>query len=167
MSTCSLSLRQMIKRRHRRDTLASGGRYISFATDYEVWFSKDNPQLRDFLTLQKIYDKSDNVVILISPKDGKVFTQQTLASVEWLTKQAWQIPFSTRVDSLSNFQYTYANGDDLVVADLYQNAKSLYDADLDNIKQIPCFHISAQLQFCLANNTGKIKGLKMPQTRRV
>lgn len=31
--------------------LASGGRYVGFAADYEVWFSKDNPQLRDFLAL--------------------------------------------------------------------------------------------------------------------
>jgi len=116
--------------------LVSGGRYIGFAADYEVWFSKDNPQLRDFLTLQKTYDKSDNVVFLLAPKDGKVFSQKTLASVEWLTKQAWQIPFSTRVDSLSNFQYTYANGDELIVSDLYQDANGLTDAGLDRIKRI-------------------------------
>lgn len=80
--------------------------------------------------------KSGNVVFLITPKDGKVFSGKTLESVEWLTKEAWQIPFSTRVDSLSNFQYTYANGDDLVVADLIQNAEELSDTDLTKIKQI-------------------------------
>lgn len=116
--------------------LASGGRFIGFATDYEVWFSKDNPQLQDFTTLQKTYDKSDNVVFLIAPKNGKVFTEKTLTSIEWLTKEAWQIPFSTRVDSLSNFQHTYANGDDLIVADLIQNARRLSNADMEKIKQI-------------------------------
>jgi len=115
---------------------ASGASNISFATDYEVWFSKDNPQLKDFLKLQNTYDKSDNVVVLIAPKDGKVFTQKTLSSIEWFTKQAWQIPFSTRVDSLSNFQYSYAKGDNLIVADLIKNANNLSAIEIENIKGI-------------------------------
>jgi len=117
-------------------TFASGARFIGFAADYEVWFSKDNPQLQDFLTLQKTYAKSDNVIFLIAPKDREVFTGKTLASVEWLTQQAWQIPYSTRVDSLSNFQHTYANGDDLIVTDLIENALELSAVELARIKNI-------------------------------
>lgn len=117
-------------------SMASGARFLTFAADYEVWFSDDNPQFLDFAQIQKTYVKSDNVVILISPKDGEVFNQQTLASVEWLTQEAWQIPFSTRVDSLSNFQYTYAQEDDLVVEDLIQGATSLTKSQLAKIKQV-------------------------------
>jgi len=117
-------------------TLASGARFLSFATDYEVWFSDDNPQYLDFSDIQKTFVKADNVVILITPKDGEVFNQQTLSSVEWLTNAAWQIPFSTRVDSLSNFQYTYANKDDLTVVDLIENAGSLNPGDFAKIKEI-------------------------------
>ncbi|HFD32792.1 MAG TPA: RND family transporter [Gammaproteobacteria bacterium] len=116
-------------------TLTSGVRFVGFATDYEVWFSDDNPQLKDFSILQNTYDKSDNVLFLITPKEGDVFTQQTLASIEWLTKQAWQMPYSTRVDSLTNFQHTYAIEDDLVVADLVVHAKRLSNSDLTKIKQ--------------------------------
>jgi len=116
--------------------MASGARFLSFATDYEVWFSDDNPQYLDFSSIQKTYVKADNVVVLITPKDGEVFNQKTLASVEWFTKEAWQIPFSTRVDSLSNFQYTYANEDDLTVVDLIKDAENLTSSDLANIKNI-------------------------------
>jgi len=117
-------------------SLASGARFLSFATDYQIWFSEDNPQYLDFTAIQKTFVKSDNVVILITPKEGEVFTQETLASVEWLTAAAWKIPFSTRVDSLSNFQYTYAEEDDLIVADLYEDAASLSAAELEKIKTI-------------------------------
>ncbi len=117
-------------------TMASGARFLSFATDYEIWFSDDNPQYLDFSSIQKTFVKSDNVVILITPKDGEVFNQQTLASVEWLTNAAWQIPFSTRVDSLSNFQYTYAVEDDLIVEDLIRDAKNLTPQQLSKIKNI-------------------------------
>ena len=116
--------------------MASGGRFIAFATDYEVWFSEDNPQLQDFLTLQNTYDKSDNVLFLITPKQGDVFTQSTLDSVEWLTKQAWQMPYTSRVDSVTNFQHTAAVEDDLEVADLVRNATTLTDNTLQKIKSI-------------------------------
>ncbi len=117
-------------------TMASGARFLSFATDYEIWFSDDNPQYLDFSSIQKTYVKADNVVVLITPKDGEVFNQKTLASVEWLTNAAWQIPFSTRVDSLSNFQYTYAIEDDLIVADLITGANTLSNEELNRIKNI-------------------------------
>jgi len=117
-------------------TLVSGARFVGFATDYEVWFSDDNPQLKDFNILQNTYAKSDNVLFLITPKDGDVFTRKTLADVEWLTQQAWQMPFSTRVDSITNFQHTYAVEDDLVVGDLVVQAESLSDSKLTKIKQI-------------------------------
>jgi len=114
----------------------SGGRFMGFATDYEYWFSEDNPELQAFQKLQNTYNKSDNVIFLLAPKDGNVFTRETLASVEWLTKQSWQIPYSTRVDSLTNFQHTYARDDDLVVADLVQGASSLSSKALVRIKQV-------------------------------
>jgi len=117
-------------------SMASGARFLSFATDYEVWFSDDNPQYLDFSSIQKTYVKADNVVVLITPKDGEVFNKKTLASVEWLTKEAWQIPFSTRVDSLSNFQYTYAHEDELTVVDLIEGAENLSVSDLARIKEI-------------------------------
>ena len=66
---------------------ASGARFVGFATDYEYWFSADNPELRAFQELQNTYNKSDNVIFLLAPEDGNVFTRETLASVEWLTEQ--------------------------------------------------------------------------------
>jgi predicted RND superfamily exporter protein len=41
-----------------------------------------------------------------------------LEAVRDLTDDAWQIPHSTRVDALSNFQHTWADGDELIVEDL-------------------------------------------------
>ncbi|MFT7675435.1 MAG: putative RND superfamily exporter protein [Gammaproteobacteria bacterium] len=117
-------------------TAGSGARFVGFATDYEYWFSADNPELKAFQKLQNTYNKSDNVIFLLAPEDGNVFTRETLASVEWLTEQSWQMPYSTRVDSLTNFQYTYAEDDDLVVADLAQDSHSLSNNALTKIKQI-------------------------------
>ena len=115
---------------------ASGGRFLGFSTDYRVFFSKDNPQLVAFETLQNTYTKNDNVMFAIEPKDGKVFTRETLAIVEEITQASWKIPYSIRVDSVTNFQYTWANEDDLVVEDLVKNAHSFTDAQLKKINAV-------------------------------
>ena len=88
--------------------LAAGGQRLSFTNDYEVFFGEKNPQLQAFQQLQETYTKNDNVLIMLEPAGGDVFTTDTLKAVLELTDKAWQTPYSTRVDSLTNFQYTYA-----------------------------------------------------------
>jgi predicted RND superfamily exporter protein len=115
---------------------ASGARFITFKTDYRVFFSDDNPQLKAFEQLQNTYSKTDNVLIVIAPKDGNVFTPATLSSVAWLTHEAWQIPYSLRVDSITNYQHTRGEGDDLIVQDLVPDPESLDSAQLAKIREI-------------------------------
>ena len=115
---------------------ASGGRFLRFSTDYRDFFGADNPQLQAFEEIQDTYTKSDNVLIVVTPKDGDVFTPDTLESVRWLTEEAWQVPYSTRVDSLTNFQHTRAFDDDLIVADLVPDLSTLSPVQLADIREI-------------------------------
>ncbi|WP_457668903.1 MMPL family transporter, partial [Thiolapillus sp.] len=115
---------------------ASGARFLGFSNDYRMFFSEENPQLLAFEAMQNTYTKTDNVLFVISPKDGNVFTPKTLETVEWLTKEAWQIPYSLRVDSISNYQHTEAEEDDLLVADLVEDATSLDDEQLKKIREV-------------------------------
>jgi hypothetical protein len=117
-------------------TTTSGGRFLSFTTDYRVFFSDDNPQLKAFDALEKTYTKNDNVMFVVTPKDGNVFTPDTLKVIQALTKEAWQLPYSIRVDSITNFQYTEANGDDLTVRDLVPANATLDAAALKKIKNV-------------------------------
>lgn len=109
---------------------------LRFDADYHIFFSDDNPQLLAFDELENTYTKNDNVMLVLAPKDGQVFTNETLDAVEWLTNEAWQIPFSIRVDSITNFQYTRAEEDDLIVEDLIMEAKTLSEADLATAKEV-------------------------------
>jgi uncharacterized protein len=115
---------------------ASGGKLLTFTTNYRVFFSEDNPQLKAFESLENTYSKNDNVMFVLAPKDGNVFTRKTLTTVKKLTEGAWQIPYSTRVDSITNFQHTEAEEDDLIVRDLVLDAPSLTIADLEKVKRV-------------------------------
>ncbi len=115
---------------------ASGVRFLTINNDTRVFFSKENPQLKALEALENTYNKLDNLLFVIAPKDGNVFTLKTLAAIEELTEASWQVPYSSRVDSISNFQHTEVDEDDLIVEDLVRNAGALTDGDLKRIKEI-------------------------------
>ena len=115
---------------------ASGGRFIEFKNDYQYFFREDNPQLRAFEELQAIYTKNDNTLIVLAPESGKVFAPETLAAVGELTDEAWQLPFATRVDSITNFQHTRATEDDLIVDDLVDLEREYTPEELDELEAI-------------------------------
>ena len=101
----------------------------------EVFFSADNPELLAFHKLENTYTKHDNVIIVLAPKDGNVFSKSTLSAIENMTTASWQMPYSSRVDSITNFQYTEAVEDDLIVRDMVTDANSLSDDEVKKVKQ--------------------------------
>ena len=100
-----------------------GASKLEFSTNYRVFFSDANPELQAFETLQDTYTKNDNFLFVFEPEDGEAFSTDTLAAVERLTADAWKIPYAIRVDSITNFQHSHADGDDLIVEDLIKNAQ--------------------------------------------
>lgn len=115
---------------------AAGGQFLTFTTNYRVFFSQDNPQLLAFDHVESTYTKNDNVMFVIAPNDGNVFTPDVLALVEEVTERAWQTPYSIRVDSISNFQNTVADGDDLLVQNLIEGAAQYSPADIARVRAI-------------------------------
>ncbi|MCH8300346.1 MAG: MMPL family transporter [Candidatus Marinimicrobia bacterium] len=115
---------------------ASGVRFLEFDTNYRVFFGDDNPQLADFEQLQNVYTKNDNIIVILEPDDGKVFTGKTLDAVEWLTAEAWKVPYAIRVDAISNFQHIRAEGDELIVEDLVLDALNMSQEELDYAREV-------------------------------
>ena len=96
---------------------------LSMNPDNRIFFSKDNPQLVALETLEKTYTRADNVYLLFAPKDKDVFTPETLDAVREMTDRLWQTPFSSRVDSITNFQWTRSDGDDVIISDLVKEGQ--------------------------------------------
>ncbi len=113
-----------------------GAQNLTFTNDYRVFFGEDNPQLMAFENMQDTYAKNDNVMFVLAPRDGEVFTRETLGAIAWMTERAWETPYSTRVESLSNYQHTSAVEDDLLVEDLTYEPENLTDDDLARIRDI-------------------------------
>ncbi|HEB71360.1 MAG TPA: RND family transporter [Nitrospirae bacterium] len=154
--------------------LSSGVRFLAFNNDGRVFFSKENPQLQALEKLENVFTKNDNILFVIAPKDGNVFTRKTLAVIEELTDASWKIPFSSRVDSITNFQHTRAVEDDLIVENLVENAASLSDADLEYKKEVALKEpilvnslISPSAHVTGVNVTALMPGEAMNETKEV
>ncbi len=137
----------------------SGTRFLTINNDTRVFFSEKNPQLEALEELENTYDKINNVYFVVAPKDGNVFTRKTLAAVAEMTEDSWQIPYSSRVDSITNFQHTEVEEDDLIVEDLVQNAEDLSDEDLRRIRKIALDE--PLLIKRLISNTGHVTGINV------
>ena len=115
-----------------------GTKFLAFESDNRVFFSDDNPQLKALEELEETYNKEDSVIFVIAAPDGTgdVFTPETLGAVKELTKASWQIPYSARVNSITNYQHTYVDGDDLIVEDLVKDPALMDPASLQRAKGI-------------------------------
>ena len=63
---------------------ASGARYLTMNPDARVFFSEDNPHLLALEQLENTYVKTENLLFILVPRDGEVFTRDTLDAVECL-----------------------------------------------------------------------------------
>ena len=96
----------------------AGLKDLRFTNDYRYFFTDDNPYLQAFETLENTYASPDTLLFVVQPFEGPALSPEGLALIGEMTEKAWQIPFSTRVDSVTNFQNTRAIEDDLEVRDL-------------------------------------------------
>jgi predicted RND superfamily exporter protein len=110
---------------------SSGMTFLKTLSDSRAYFSEKNPQLMALEALEGIYSKDENILIAVEPKNRNVFTPEVLAAIEELTDESWKIPFSRSVNSLTNFQHTRADGDELMVGDLVRNAMELSGEEIE------------------------------------
>ncbi len=96
-----------------------------------AFFGKENPQYKALQALENTFSKEQSLLLVIAPKDGNVFTRENLTALADLTQAAWQIPYSTRVSSVSNFQHSRGEGDELIVEDLVKDPAGMSDDEIE------------------------------------
>ena len=148
-----------------------GGKNLYFRGDYKIFFGDQNPQLNALEDMQRTFSKNENASIIIAPKSGDVFNKETLSLIKEMTDQAWQTPNSSRVDSITNYQHTWAEEDDLIVEDLILeldmiDAESIARAKEVALKEPNLVHrlISKQGHVAVINVTVQLPDADTPET---
>jgi predicted RND superfamily exporter protein len=114
----------------------TGGQFLTISSNYRAFLSDVNPELVAFENFQATYTKNDNFLFVVQPPTGDAFAPEVAEAVETLTELAWSIPFTLRVDSISNFQHTWSSEDDLVVEDLIIDGQDLSKTELESKRAV-------------------------------
>ncbi|MFK8052614.1 MAG: RND family transporter [Woeseiaceae bacterium] len=135
---------------------AAGLIQLKLETDESIFFADDNPNYIAEQALMRTYGKTDNVMFVIAPNNGDVFSERAITLLLELTDEGWRIPYAKRVDSLANYQHTVAANDELRVNDLIpataitdpEQRSSIRDTALDEPELIyrwvsPSGHVAA------------------------
>ena len=70
-----------------------------------------------FDAFERRFGNDDAVVVAVHSPSG-IFDLDSATLLRELTERMWQVPEVIRVDSLSNYNWVHANGDDIVVEPL-------------------------------------------------
>ena len=116
--------------------LGRGITSVVFDPDMERFFPKGHPATSLSYEIDETFIRTDNLVIAINAKNNSIFTKKTLSLIESLTEKSWTVPYSIRVDSLTNYSYVRSVDDDLLVEPFIENAVSLEDSFIKQREKI-------------------------------
>jgi len=90
---------------------------LVFDSSYRMWFDKHDPNLKAYDAFENTFGSDDAILIAFKDKNG-IFTNKALESIKRITDELWKTTRVVKVDSLTNFQWTHGEDDDLLVEDL-------------------------------------------------
>ena len=116
--------------------LGRGITSVVFDPDMERFFPKGHSATSLSYEIDETFIRTDNIVIAINAKNNSIFTKKTLSLIESLTEKSWTVPYSIRVDSLTNYSYVRSVDDDLLVEPFIENALSMEDSFIQQREKI-------------------------------
>lgn len=138
----------------------TGLRYFTFDDDSRNNFSQDDPFFLQYHELEDQYGgQVDAVVLVLAAKKGDIFSRSNLQTLADLTNWGWTLPYSKRVDSISNYQHTWVHEDELIVEALLEKPENLSNEEIATARDI-ITHEST-LKKRLINEEGSISAVNI------
>lgn len=106
--------------------------HAGYFHDSDVW-------LQEFDRFEDTFGNDDSVIIAVENPDG-LFNPDSVELLHELTDQMWQLPDVIRVDSLTNYQRAYAEGDEINVEALIAPGDELTPEFLAERREIALSH---------------------------
>ena len=109
--------------------------HIKIDSQVRALFDDDNPGLVRLLEIEDTYIQSQNLLFFVSPSRGTLFTKENLQLLQEMTEESWLIPYSSRVESLTNYKIMTSVGDSFRIESLVDEPAALLLDDLKAIRK--------------------------------
>jgi len=111
-----------------------GLKNMGLSSDYKIFFDEDDTDLQVLETMENTYSTTDNIFIMIKPKQPDIYNTQTIRLVYRFTQALWQVAHVSRVDSLTNFPYSQAHDDDIMIEEFVYEEEQITPSHIEYIK---------------------------------
>ncbi|MEQ9519661.1 MAG: MMPL family transporter [Parvibaculum sp.] len=102
---------------------------LSVSYDTRIFYSEQNPFLLHLREFEKKFSHNNNVLFVVTFKDEapvqRIATVETLKVIADITDRAWQLPHSTKVESLTNFPRVFSEDDAFGVEEMLPSVAGL------------------------------------------
>ncbi|MCG7536679.1 MMPL family transporter [Pseudoalteromonas sp. OOF1S-7] len=115
---------------------------LQFSSDYRDFFAEDNVKLQAFESLQDKFVRSNNVFIAITTPNNTIYDKAGLDLIADISAKMRTLSHVLRVDSVTNYQFIRAQGDDILVSDYVQDLEQ----DLVTPQYLNDFYARAQAE---------------------
>ncbi len=106
---------------------------------YRIWFNETDPLLQTYDAFERRFGNDETVAVIVHSPSG-VFDKESTQLVQQLTDDLWRVPEIMRVDSLSNYNWTHSEEDDIIVEPLLPDDEELTPELLEERKKVALNH---------------------------
>lgn len=108
--------------------------------DVRIWFRETDPKIKTLDAFERKFGNDENLVLVMHSPSG-IFDVESSNTIREITDLLWQVPQIIRVDSLSNYNYTFSEEDDILVEPFFPEiGEELTTQFLNKRKKIALSH---------------------------
>lgn len=109
---------------------------LQFAEKYDVriWFLETDPHIQVLNRFERQFGNDENMVVALRSEQG-LFTEEHLPMLVDISESLWEVPQILRVDSVTNFNITRVDGDDLLIEPLIDLEKTYRQDELNELER--------------------------------
>jgi len=119
--------------------IATGITQLKTDFGYRVWFHESNSYLQRFDQFEDQFGSDESTVVVVHSPSG-IFDRESIQLLSTLHEELESVPQTLRVDSLTNYNWVHAEGDELSVDPLIESDAELDDSYLAVRKEIALNH---------------------------
>jgi uncharacterized protein len=105
-------------------------------SDYKAFLDPEYPGMLELDEIEAIFTENKNAFLVVVPEDREIFTSDTLKAIQYLTEKSWLVPYSSRVSSITNYQHTQVDGDELMVSFLVPDDQPIDEDIISRAKAV-------------------------------
>ncbi|MCP4216451.1 MAG: MMPL family transporter [bacterium] len=106
---------------------------------YRIWFSESDPLLKQYDAFERRFGNDETVAVIVHSPSG-IFDKESVELLQSLTADMWLVPEIMRVESLSNYNWTHSEEDDILVEPLLPDDEELTPQLLEERRKVALSH---------------------------